>query len=218
MSPVQPLTKTSLVDEVVSALRDQLSSGALRPGETLHIEALARDFGVSRTPIREAFSRLEAEGLLVRRAGHAATVFAPLRREVLEYYEMRLVLEPLAARLALPCVTPATERKLDSLLRQMDDFAARNWYGINREFHRALYEPSGRAFLLATVDNLIQRSDPYIHMYFATHDLAETQRGHRKILSAMTRGDEGEFAAAVAEHLRHALNEIVAVIPDEVGQ
>ena len=210
-----PLTKTSLVDEVVVALRERLANGELRPGETVHIEALTREFEISRTPVREAFSRLEAEGLLVRRTGHAATVFAPVRREVLEYYEMRLVLEPLAARLALPNVTPEIERELVALVGEMDDFTAHNWYGINRAFHQALYEPSGRDFLVTTIDNLIQRSDPYIHMYFATHDLAETQSGHRQILTAVTEGDEAGLVAAVTEHLGHALNEIVAVIPTE---
>ncbi len=51
---------------------------------------------------------LEAEGLLVRKTGYAATVFTPLRQEVREYYQIRTVLEPLAAQLALPNVTPAS--------------------------------------------------------------------------------------------------------------
>ena len=89
--PIKPLQKTSLVDEVVAALREQIADGHIRPGDTLRIEVLAREFGVSRTPIREAFSKLEVEGLLVRKTGYAATVFTPARREVHEYYEMRLV-------------------------------------------------------------------------------------------------------------------------------
>ena len=216
--PIKPLQKTSLVDEVVAALREQIADGHIRPGETLRIEALAREFGVSRTPIREAFSKLEVEGLLVRKTGYAATVFTPLRREVREYYEMRIVLEPLAARLALPNVTAALERRLGALVTKMDDLTANNWYAVNREFHRVLYEPSDRPFLIATIDNLIQRSDPYIRMYFETHDLEETQRSHRKILAAVTERDEQGLSAAVQEHLGHALSEIVAVISDETSQ
>ena len=213
--PIKPLQKTSLVDEIVSALREQIADGNIQPGQTLRIEALARDFGVSRTPVREAFSKLEVEGLLVRKTGYAATVFTPLRREVREYYEMRMVLEPLAARLALPNVTPAVERRLSALVAKMDDLTANGWYGINREFHRALYEPSNRPFLIATIDNLIQRSDPYIRMYFETHDLEETQRSHRKILSAVTNRDEQGIAIAVEQHLGHAMSEIVAVIAED---
>lgn len=213
--PIKPLQKVSLVDEVVAALREQIADGHIRPGDTLRIEALAREFGVSRTPIREAFSKLEVEGLLVRKTGYAATVFTPLRREVREYYEMRIVLEPLAARFALPNMTPAVDRRLSALVTKMDDLTANNWYAINREFHRDLYEPSDRPFLIATIDNLIQRSDPYIRMYFETHDLEETQRSHRQILKAVTERDEPGVAAAVEAHLKHALSEIVAVISEE---
>lgn len=216
--PIKPLQKTSLVDEVVAALREQIADGHIRPGDTLRIEALAREFGVSRTPIREAFSKLEVEGLLVRRTGYAATVFTPDRREVREYYEMRLVLEPLAARLALPNMTPAVERRLASLLSKMDDLTANNWYGFNREFHSVLYEPSDRPFLVATIDNLIQRSDPYIRMYFETHDLEDTQREHRQIVAALGKRDEQALSAAVEEHLGNALNEIVAVVSDEASR
>jgi len=216
--PIKPLQKTSLVDEVVAAVREQIADGHIRPGETLRIEALAREFGVSRTPIREAFSKLEVEGLLVRKTGYAATVFTPVRREVREYYEMRLVLEPLAARLALPNVTPAVERRLSALVTKMDDLTADGWYGVNREFHRALYEPSDRPFLIATIDNLIQRSDPYIRMYFETHDLEETQRSHRQILAAVTARDEQALSTAVQDHLGHAMSEMVAVISDEDGR
>ena len=214
---IKPLQKTSLADEVVAAVREQIADGHIRPGDTLRIEALAREFGVSRTPIREAFSKLEVEGLLVRKTGYAATVFTPVRREVLEYYEMRLVLEPLAARLALPNMTPDVERHLGSLLRKMDDFTANNWYGINREFHRALYEPSERPFLVSTIENLIQRSDPYIRMYFETHDLEDTQREHRQIVAALGKRNEQALSAAVEAHLGNALKEIVAVVSDEAN-
>jgi DNA-binding GntR family transcriptional regulator len=216
--PIKPLQKTSLVDEVVAALRDQIADGHIRPGETLRIEGLAREFGVSRTPIREAFSKLEVEGLLVRKTGYAATVFTPVRREVREYYEMRIVLEPLAARLALANMTPAVERRLTALVSKMDDFTANNWFAINREFHDVLYEPSDRPFLRATIDNLIQRSDPYIRMYFETHDLEDTQREHRQILVSLGERDEQALSAAVEEHLTNALSEIVAVVSDDESQ
>ena len=114
-------------------------------------------------------------------------------------------------------MTPAVERRLASLLTKMDDFTANNWYGINREFHRELYKPSDRPFLIATIDNLIQRSDPYIRMYFETHDLEDTQREHRQIVAALEKRDEHALSVAVEEHLGNALNEIVAVVSDEAS-
>jgi DNA-binding GntR family transcriptional regulator len=214
-SPIGPLEKVSLVDRIVDVLRDRIAMGEIRPGETLRIEALAREFEVSRTPVREAISALEAHGLVVRRTGHAPAAFFPQRREVLEYYEMRQVLEPLAARLALPNVTEELVARLEPLVEAMEDFATHDWYGINREFHETLYRAADRPFLLETIDNLIRRSDPYIRMYFKTHDLEETQRGHRRILGAVARRDEAGLSAAVAEHLQDVVQGILEVIDDD---
>jgi DNA-binding GntR family transcriptional regulator len=212
---IKPLQKSSLVDEVATAIREHISDGDFQPGETLRIEALAREFGVSRTPIREAFSKLEAEGLLVRRAGYSATIFTPTRAEVCEYYEMRIVLEPLAARLALPNMTPVIERRLDALLRKMDETTVPSWYALNREFHRGLYEPSGRALLVATITNLIDRSDPYLRIYFQSHDYADSRRAHREIVAAVGARDEHAVVRAVEDHLGRALSSIIEAIPEE---
>jgi len=214
-APETPLLKVSLVDQVVDTLRDRIAEGQISPGETLRIESLAREFGISRTPVREAISKLEAQGLVVRRTGYAATVFEPLRPEVLELYEMRMALEPLAARLALPNVTPELVMELAGLVEAMDNFEAYNWYTLNRRFHHALYVASDRPFLVGTIDNLVARADPYIRIYFKAHDLEQTQRGHRRILAGVQRDDEGELSDAVDDHLRHVVFGILEVIEED---
>jgi DNA-binding GntR family transcriptional regulator len=214
-TPIKPLEKVSLVDRIVTTLRDRIAEGEINPGETLRIERLAREFDVSRTPVREAISALEAQGLVVRRTGYTPTVFAPLRREVLEYFEMRQVLEPLAARLALPNVTDELIERLTALVDAMDFRETADWYRLNREFHDGIYEAARRPFLHETIDNLIRRSEPYIRMYFEAHDLEETQRGHRRILDSVRRRDEAETAAAVSDHLQHVVSGILEVIDDE---
>jgi DNA-binding GntR family transcriptional regulator len=210
-----PFLKVSLVDRVVETLHDRIAQGEIVPGETLRIEALAREFGISRTPVREAISKLEAEGIVVRRTGYAATVFTPSRKEVLEYYEMRMVLEPLAARLALSQIGKGILKELETLVEAMDNFEASNWFVLNRDFHHMLYTAAERPYLLESIDNLILRSDPYIRMYFKSHDLDETQRGHREILTALGRKDEDALDRAVADHLQHVVTGILEVIDDE---
>jgi DNA-binding GntR family transcriptional regulator len=210
-----PFLKVSLVDRVVDMLHDRIAQGEIVPGETLRIEALAREFGISRTPVREAISKLEAEGIVVRRTGYAATVFTPSRKEVLEYYEMRMVLEPLAARLALSQIGKGILKELETLVEAMDNFEASNWFVLNRDFHHMLYTAAERPYLLESIDNLILRSDPYIRMYFKSHDLDETQRGHREILTALGRKDEDALDRAVADHLQHVVTGILEVIDDE---
>lgn len=209
---IQPLLKVSLVDRIVEALRERIARGELEPGETLRIETLAHEFGVSRTPVREAVSALEAQGLVVRQTGHAPTVFFPLGHEVREWYEIRQVLEPLAGRLALPNVTDETVDALASLVDRMDDLSVEDWYGLNRDFHEGLYRLAGRPFLLETIDSLIRRSDPYMRMYFKAYDLEETQRGHRKILESIRLRDAATLRDAIDAHLEHVLSRILEVI------
>jgi DNA-binding GntR family transcriptional regulator len=213
--PQTPLLKVSLVDRVVETLRERIANGRINPGETLRIESLAREFGISRTPVREAISKLEAQGLVVRRTGYAATVFEPKRNEVLELYEMREALEPLAARLALPNVTPELLRELEELVAAMDNFEASNWYTLNRRFHHTLYVASNRPFLVGTIDNLIARADPYIRIYFKSHDLEQTQRDHRRVLAGVQRDDADELSQAVAAHLRQVIEGILEVIEED---
>lgn len=209
---MQPLLKVSLVDRIVEALRDRIAAGELEPGETLRIETLAQEFGVSRTPVREAVSALEAQGLVVRQTGHAPTVFFPAGHEVREWYEMRRVLEPLAGRLALPKVTDEVVDMLASLVDSMDDLTVTDWYGINRDFHEGLYQLAERPFLLETIDSLIRRADPYMRMYFESYDLEETQRGHRKILESVRERDDAALRDAIGSHLDHVLNRILEII------
>lgn len=214
-TPMQPMQNVSLVDRIVGELRDRIADGELEPGATLRIDEVARELQVSRTPVREAISALEAQGLVVRRTNYPPTVFEPSGLEVLEYYEMRKALEPLAARLALPNVTDEALVQLEALVSSMDDLTSANWYAQNREFHEGLYQPADRPFLLETIDNLIRRSEPYMRIYFKTYDLKETQRGHREILECVRRRDGEALQAAITDHLQGVVSEMLEVIDDD---
>lgn len=215
---MKPLQNVSLVDRIVNVLRERIGVGELEPGATLRIDEVARELEVSRTPVREAISALEAQGLVVRRTNYPPTVFEPSRLEVLEYYEMRKVIEPLAARLALPNVTDESFAQLEALVASMDDLGSANWYAQNREFHEGLYQPANRPFLLETIDNLIRRSEPYIRIYFKTYDLEATQRGHREILDCVRRRDSEALQSAIADHLQGVVSEMLEVIDTDESE
>ncbi len=204
----------SLVDQLVTDIRDQIFTGALTPGEPLHIEVIAREAGVSRTPAREAITKLEAMGLVTRRPNYTPIVSVLSKREVLEFYEMRGVLEPLAAGLALPSVTPALLSELGELVSEMDTYQAGVWARLNLRFHTRLYEFAGRPHLLETIAGLIEKSDPYVRLYFTSNDLHKTQCGHRAILTALHEGDQGELEEAVRSHLSDVVTGIVSLIPE----
>src|SRR5919112_64139 len=90
----------SVADQVYEVLRERIASGEIERGSRMHQEDLAKEFGVSRTPVREALRRLAAEGLVDLFANRGARVATATDEQVRSSYETRLVVEPGAARVA----------------------------------------------------------------------------------------------------------------------
>lgn len=129
------ISKRRLVDEAARALREAILDGRLRPGQRLLQDRLAEMLGVSRTPIREALQRLEREGL-VRSVGRQGMVVAQLAaQDIEEIYDVREVLEGLAARLAASRISQAQLNTLRKSLERMAGHAekgdARRWLEAN---------------------------------------------------------------------------------------
>src|SRR5262245_5901602 len=106
-------------------IRSKLVQGALETGD-LSEPILARELGISRTPIREAIRQLESEGLLEQRAKQGTYIRRPDRHELEEIYQVRILLEPYAAGEAAQRCTAADLRDLQGLLRSMSDALAQS--------------------------------------------------------------------------------------------
>src|SRR5262245_27672557 len=94
------LDRSALVDQLAASLQARILSGEIASGTRLRKEALADEFGLSRTPVREALRKLESTGLIELRPNRGALVRHPTAREIREAYEVRAELEGLAAQLA----------------------------------------------------------------------------------------------------------------------
>jgi len=101
---------------IYHALKRAILAGTFRPGEALHEIRLAAEFGASRTPVREAFQRLEADGLLMISPRRGAFVQQPTARDLLDVNELRLLLEPVAARMASGIINEEIVRQLQAEL------------------------------------------------------------------------------------------------------
>src|SRR5690348_3004856 len=112
---------STTVDTVAAALRTALHAGRWDPGTALRQEELAAEFGVSRIPIREALTRLQAEGLIVVERNRGAYVPTLTRAEVEEFFDLRVLLETDALRHAVPRHAPRSIRQLEALQRDLDD-------------------------------------------------------------------------------------------------
>jgi len=190
----------SLVAEV---LREAIFRGILSGGEQLRQDEVASQFGVSRIPVREAFRQLAAEGLITLYPHRGAVVSTLSPEEVQEIYEIRIPLETLAIRLAVPKLTQADLAHAHDILHAIDlEEDSVRWGELNREFHATLYAPAGRPRLLALISNLRANVERYLRIYISLmHHKQRSQRQHREILAACKRRDVEAAAKVLDEHL-----------------
>lgn len=210
----ETLERDTTAKVVAGRLRDEIQGGTLSPGTRLRQNDVARRFGVSTTPVREAFAQLQAEGLVRIDPHRGAVVFHPTVEDLMEFYEIREVLEGLALGQAMPHLDAASVKELDSLIEKMrrtED--ARRWMKLNDEFHLRLYEQAHRPRLSAMIENLRDASTPYIHMFVAGRPpAARANEEHQEILDACVRGDREAAEAAIRRHLRSASEELVSFL------
>ena len=199
----------SVADQVYGVLRERIAGGELERGSRLHQEDLAREFGVSRTPVREALRRLAAEGLVDLYANRGARVATATDEQLRSSYETRLVVEPGAARLA-------AERRLDAPLQRMRDAiraksragrSSANHFRSNRDFHLALVEATGNQQLARFMEQVwIGRIGATLYeTRLDPAGLRADHEAHVAIAAAIERGDGEEAERLTRGHLERAM-------------
>ena len=218
--------RRALVDKLAATLQARVLSGELPSGTRLRQEALAEEFGVSRTPIREALRKLQASGLVELRHNRGAFVRGLSPREIRDAYEVRAELESLAAELAARRLSHQQLERLDAALNEFraalartvefrrnpsehsltDDEIAR-WGRANDEFHQVIQRAAGNDVLMATLAHL-HRSFPRdlsrVVLSESTTLLEENVREHEAILAAIARRDGPAARELMLRHVRHA--------------
>jgi len=194
---------------VYVALRDAIVAGELRAGDRLAEEQLARSFAVSRTPIREAILRLEAERLAERHPSRGLVVRAIPQHEILEVYGVRAVLDGLAARLAAGLALPADHARLRWLndriadaLQQHDLATAAE---LNIQFHEGLSEAAHNTMLL----HFTRQVHDWVRRFGATTlrvpgRAAVALAEHAAIMDAIEAAQADLAEQRAREHMLHA--------------
>lgn len=191
-------------------LRDALLAGELEPGTPLVEASLALWFNVSRTPIREALSRLEQDGLIARDRGRLVVRERSVD-EILDIYETRILLESAVARVAAERRTSQDIRVLHMQLDRWDNQQPESVLDIlrmNRDFHQAVWRASHNESLI----DLLARLDLHVTRFSATtlaHPGRWEQAGeeHRQLVRALEVRD-GNGAAEIARQHFQAAREI----------
>jgi DNA-binding GntR family transcriptional regulator len=196
-----------------------LMSQQIRPGERVNIDALARTLGVSVTPIRESLARLESEALVTKKplAGYAAT---PLLTpgQVSDMYDVRLALEPLAAREAALRATDEQLAAIEAAIGSKRDMIAagsaehRVLALEDARFHGAIAGAAGNDFLR----DAVQRLHPHLHLYrlYTSAQIVQkaTHREHDAIAKALRGRDAASAEDAMRSHLEASLARLVDLV------
>ncbi len=197
-------TKTGTsATEVADSLRKEITSGRLAPGTALRQDDLATQLGVSRIPIREALSRLEAEGLIVIHPNRGAFVSELSAGEIEEIFELRLYFESQALRHAMPKHTPRTLRHLQNIQRELDtEDIPEQWLELDEAFHDGLFAPCERRHTLAQIRSLrVLVKRYYVSLLSPDSNREEWNEHHRSILNAVERSDTEDAVHFLQEHL-----------------
>ncbi|MGR3454619.1 GntR family transcriptional regulator [Pseudooceanicola sp.] len=194
-------------ESVYERLREEIRSGTLRPGARLTETEMAERLAVSRTPVREAIRRLEAEGLVTHQPRTGAAVRSLDYPEIMELYEMRTVLEGTAARLAARAASPVELEELSAINEEMaaagEDAAAR--VRLNHQFHARLFDAARNRFLLKSIGSVA--STMLILGPSSMESAARSRQAveeHRAVLAALQARDGAAAEAAMRQHMERA--------------
>jgi DNA-binding GntR family transcriptional regulator len=216
--------RRALVDKLATTLQARVLSGALPSGTRLRQEALAEEFGVSRTPVREALRKLQEAGLVELRPNRGALVRGLTPREIRDAYEVRAELEGLAAELAAVRIhheqldalheaqsqfRRALERTVEARAQggePSDDVIAR-WGEANDVFHQQIQSAAGNDVLTRTLTHL-HRSFPRDLSRTVLREntalLRENVQEHQAVLDAIERRDTSVARELMQKHVQHA--------------
>lgn len=191
-------------EEAYRFLLQEIRLGRFKAGDRLVPEEIAGHLGISRMPVRDAFRRLATQELLTIRPNRGAIVRGLNRDEAVEVFEMRAVLEGLAARVAMERMgasdIAALERRLDAMDRCGGNIS--DWVTAHRDFHLVLCGFSGRPRLLAQIAALHVSIEPHMRLWLQAAETPQAGRDdHLLIIDALRRGRGELVEAVVRDHI-----------------
>ena len=220
--PEEPRLETiyvrSLSETAAQKIREAIASGRLEPGARLVEGELAKELGLSRSPVREALYLLEQEGLIIRYPRRGAFVRGLTRRETEEIYSLRSVLEGFALELAIERVTAEDVACLRDMVRRMYEVAASGdavLFGqLDAEFHEYICKVSGHQVLQHVFSSLHTRTSQYMTEASQLGVLHRIARDHEELIEHIVHGDPQEAVAAMKKHIHVSAERLLRGFPD----
>jgi DNA-binding GntR family transcriptional regulator len=204
---IEPDHKPTLAEEIRTRLADDIVKGRLPPGLSLEEIELSRQFGVSRTPVREAIRQLEAMGLAKPRPRRGAVVALITRDTLDQMFAVMAELEAMCARESALHMTAAERDALVALHRSALPLIQRGdipeYYDMNDDFHDLIYAGSHNGFLAEMTASVRQRVAPFRRAQFSHGGrLRLSHEEHERVVRAILARDGAAAGAAMLAHIR----------------
>lgn len=210
-------------DTVYLKIKNAIRKRYIKQGSQLVEGSLAQNLGVSRTPVRSAIRRLEADGLVNSIPNRGAFVITPTLREIEETFLVRGHLEQMAARLAAKSITPGQIAILNELIEKeaiiFEKQDLDEYYLVNDTFHLKIAEFSENGVLTSYVHTLLDKTRIFLILFdpFSKLSISPSLADHQKIVEALAKHDQDGAALAVSHHIRSSIDDLeaVEVLPDD---
>jgi len=204
-------------DAVSGALREDILTGVLAPGDQLVQEALAERYGVSRVPLREALKMLESEGQVVYHPHRGYFVVELSVADLREVYHLRALLEDAALREAVPALDDVDVAEISTLAQDVEAASAEGdviaMAEANRRFHFAMYDAAGLPRLSRLLRQLWDATDAYRAMYYqAEPNRVRVTDEHSRMLDALVARDTDALVALHDEHRAHSVQAVESML------
>ncbi len=202
------LAPRALYEEVAELLRQRIFRRELEPGSWIDEVKIAQEYGISRTPLREALKVLAAEGLVTMKVRRGAYVTEVSERDLAEVYHLLALLESDAAGVVAERATPAELEDLQQLHRELEA-AVRDrdrFFALNERFHMRLLEIAGNRWRNQMVADLRKVMKLHRHnSLLKSGRIRESLAEHRKVMEALARRDSAAAMQRMQEHFRNGL-------------
>jgi DNA-binding GntR family transcriptional regulator len=204
-------TPSTLKSHIFHGLRDAIVSGRYRPGERLNESKIAREFGISRIPVREALMQLQEHGLVMNLERRGMFVTQLSEEDVQRINSLRVVLEAEALKLCRLKISKKDAARLTDIMKSMEAWTERTEMdaaALDLQFHRTLWEAAGNPYLTKALDTMVTTLFAHKALEYVSADLKRWRLHHHRALLDIALGNSNmEPEAAVIIHMRTAYNE-----------
>lgn len=209
-----PRTYQNLPTVIAEELREAILNGELQAGDKLKQEDIAKRFGSSLIPAREALRNLETEGLVTFYPNKGAFVSALSLNKVREIFETRIYIELGALELSIPNLTTEDLAEAEATIALLDRAeSGKDLSNYNRQFHSLLYSRCDNGFLLELINSLHRNIERYMRRYLIDHYNNElSQETHRQILRAVKNRDAVQAKFYLEAHMRTAMEGLIEAL------